>query len=318
MNNLFSHIEYLLLRHDCVIVPGLGAFIANMQPAHIDMELGKIIPPHRELMFNQAVKIDDGLLASSYSRKYGISFQEARQVLARNVNSLLDELHGSGNVECGKLGSLMLGEERRLQFQPNGNSYGRENKWMPELDILPSSTSKVNPNPCYDTVVEDSQEKMNDTVAGNYYNLRISKAFTKISAACVIVMALTLAFFLYPIPSDDREQRASVVPVEAFIPTKAVEESVAVDEVAPVHTDTIETAAQPTHYLIVATFSSSSEASKFAKNYSSDEYPMETVDSRKLSRVAIASSDSKDVLLKKLNSKEIASKFPGAWIWSRN
>lgn len=44
MNPFFQHIEFLLLRHDCVVIPGLGAFIVNMVPAHIDYEKGWSLP----------------------------------------------------------------------------------------------------------------------------------------------------------------------------------------------------------------------------------------------------------------------------------
>ena len=48
MNNLFKHIEYLLLRNDCVIVPGFGAFIATNLPARIDYEKERFyLPPAR-------------------------------------------------------------------------------------------------------------------------------------------------------------------------------------------------------------------------------------------------------------------------------
>ena len=36
VNSITRHIEYLILRHDCVIVPELGAFIAQYSPARID------------------------------------------------------------------------------------------------------------------------------------------------------------------------------------------------------------------------------------------------------------------------------------------
>ena len=68
MNHLILHIEYLLLRHDCVIVPGLGAFIATASPALIDVVKGPMLPPRRSVMVNQAVTTADGLLPNSIGR----------------------------------------------------------------------------------------------------------------------------------------------------------------------------------------------------------------------------------------------------------
>ncbi|MDE6547663.1 MAG: SPOR domain-containing protein, partial [Muribaculaceae bacterium] len=47
MDILPLHIEYLLTRHDCVIVPGIGAFIATETEAFIDLENGVIRPRRR-------------------------------------------------------------------------------------------------------------------------------------------------------------------------------------------------------------------------------------------------------------------------------
>ena len=98
MNNLFRHIEYLLLRHDCVIVPGLGAFISASRPAKIDMQEGKILPPSKSLMFNQSVATDDGLLANSFARKTGMKFEEARQAVVHEVNDIKVCLRDNGMV----------------------------------------------------------------------------------------------------------------------------------------------------------------------------------------------------------------------------
>ncbi|MDE6077369.1 MAG: hypothetical protein K2G29_06510, partial [Muribaculaceae bacterium] len=68
MNVLFRHIEFLLTRHDCVIVPGLGAFIVTSAPAVIDRASRRVSPPSRSVLFNQAVTLDDGRLANSYAR----------------------------------------------------------------------------------------------------------------------------------------------------------------------------------------------------------------------------------------------------------
>ena len=44
-------------------------------------------------MFNQAVTLDDGLLANSYARRLKLSFEEARQVVLKDVAELLEKLH---------------------------------------------------------------------------------------------------------------------------------------------------------------------------------------------------------------------------------
>ena len=85
MENLSLHIEYLLLRHDCVVVPGIGAFINIYQTPEFDTATGKITPMMREVRFNGAVRSDDGLLANSYARKYQISYREGAELLRQDI-----------------------------------------------------------------------------------------------------------------------------------------------------------------------------------------------------------------------------------------
>lgn len=321
MNNLFQHIEYLMLRHDCVIVPGLGAFIASVTPARFDMEKGIIIPPSRTVMFNQAVAIDDGLIANSYSRKHGISFEEARQVIIRESNYLIADLRSCGEVRCGRLGKLVLGEEGNIVFSPihSASTLSEDLGYSPvALHEETETAAPVEPEPMPVDEVEEAPTEVDARAERKYYSLRVSKSFAKIAAVFILVTAVALTVILNPVPRDTREQRASVVPVEAFIPAPKAEAAVADTMPAVEDEDLAEADEEPLHYLIVATFSNSKEAEAYAEKFSSDEFPMTAIASRKMCRVYIASSDNREELRKKLNSRPIASRFPEAWIWTRN
>ena len=45
MNRIISHIENLLLSHDCVIVPGIGGFITHFEEAFFSEDGREIYPP---------------------------------------------------------------------------------------------------------------------------------------------------------------------------------------------------------------------------------------------------------------------------------
>ena len=57
MKKLAKHIEVLLLENNCVIVPGLGGFIAHYQPAHFDETRNEWVPPMRTFGFNPQLAI---------------------------------------------------------------------------------------------------------------------------------------------------------------------------------------------------------------------------------------------------------------------
>lgn len=320
MTKLFRHIEYLLLRHDCVIVPGLGAFIVTTTPARIDYDTRRIFPPYRSVMFNQAVTLDDGLLANSYARSLSLTFEEARQVIIKDVASLHNSLRTNRVIEIGRLGQLSMGEEDQLQFSPSTAADAISGliglSSIPLPDARKTAKQKAFSSKKLSEKKEDSP----------YYHFRINRTAIKFTAVFAVILALALAVIMYPVPHDSREQRASVVPVEVLIPTAkqtTTTPTQVVDSNISVPTEV--TAAEPTvkveksapaYYMIVATFNSKKEAERYAATHSSDEYPLEAVSSRKLTRVSAASSDNKEELIKKLNSPTVAKRFPHAWIWT--
>ena len=71
MISLGKHIEILLWEHDCVIVPGLGAFIANHASAcYNENGDNMFLPPYRNVCFNQSLATNDGLLVQAYMSAY--------------------------------------------------------------------------------------------------------------------------------------------------------------------------------------------------------------------------------------------------------
>ncbi|MGM0376598.1 MAG: SPOR domain-containing protein, partial [Bacteroidota bacterium] len=72
-----KHISDLLYVHDCVIVPGLGGFVANHKPAVVVEERNLFRPPSKEIGFNRSLSHNDGLLAKHVSQREQISWEES-------------------------------------------------------------------------------------------------------------------------------------------------------------------------------------------------------------------------------------------------
>ena len=85
MNNIARHIEYLLQRNDCVVVPRLGAFIIRHTEAHYDSIKRQFMPPTATVIFNPELDHNDGMLAKSIARANSISYDEALQELTKKV-----------------------------------------------------------------------------------------------------------------------------------------------------------------------------------------------------------------------------------------
>lgn len=106
MNQLIRHIEYLISRNDCVIIPGLGALLAQYCPARIDETTGMVKPPCRHFTFNSGIRDNDATLALSISRASGISFQRAFDYVNKEVDSMRHQLHSFGSLSLGRVGTL--------------------------------------------------------------------------------------------------------------------------------------------------------------------------------------------------------------------
>lgn len=118
MIELERHIEILLLRNDCVIVPGLGGFMASHITARYDENDNMFLPPLRTLGFNPKLNVNDSLLAQSYSEAYDISYPDACIRIENEVNELKQHINNDGFYELTDIGTLQLNENGNIEFKP--------------------------------------------------------------------------------------------------------------------------------------------------------------------------------------------------------
>ncbi|MDE6371845.1 MAG: hypothetical protein K2K92_10210 [Duncaniella sp.] len=137
MFDLACHIEHLLMSHDCVVAPGLGAFLIHETPARYDEASRRFMPPTRATGFNEAVTINDGLLAESVARREHISLQSATTRIEAEINSFRHQLAQGQPLAIGQLGEMRMEDDGRLIFNPSEHSAAtlRYNGLMP-LNIL--------------------------------------------------------------------------------------------------------------------------------------------------------------------------------------
>lgn len=121
MTDIELYIVKLLLNNDCVIVPGLGGFIAHHIPAMYDAENHVFLPPTRVVGFNQKLSMTDTLLAQAYANDYDMSYPEALKRIEQDVNALKDALEKSNKYEFLGIGTLCMSENGQYDFQPEAS-----------------------------------------------------------------------------------------------------------------------------------------------------------------------------------------------------
>ena len=94
-NFLLNALPLLLHDHDCLVIPGLGGFVARPVPARFDEDKGEWIPPGRDVLFNPKLIVRDGLLEQEIRRATGCSNEAAAQWLQNETEALHASLHHS-------------------------------------------------------------------------------------------------------------------------------------------------------------------------------------------------------------------------------
>ena len=97
MIGLVRHIEYLLLHNDDVFIPGLGRFTVLSDEAKIQSGGTSFLPPVRKVAFESVATGDSGLLVRSDMRAGFISWNEAVEAIAEEVESVYKHLEQGGD-----------------------------------------------------------------------------------------------------------------------------------------------------------------------------------------------------------------------------
>ncbi len=114
-----GYIKEMLFRHDCVIIPGFGAFIGNYFPARIDRREGLFQPPSRKITFNRHLTGNDGLLIGRISSDLGIGYGEARDIVLEWAEELRRKIFSGNPVAIDYLGTFSLNYESTVIFDPD-------------------------------------------------------------------------------------------------------------------------------------------------------------------------------------------------------
>lgn len=327
-----EHIEYLIARHDCVVVPGWGAFVAQYKAAAIDAEKGIILPPMRSIGFNNAVNHNDALLASSIMRRQKIGYEAASQIIECEVDAMRHQLDMDKELSIGRIGLFSKGIDNKVTFEPyhsNLTSFGTLG--LPTVS-LPVSRQKVNDE-------NGNTEKNSDVIY-----VPVSRNILKIAAS--LLLLLVLGFTLStPIVLDQESDFASISPqkvtvadpltpgivsepdanAELFIAIPCTEESLTV-------VDTVSAAATPIaaitdisnqlrcidndpYCLIVASLASRDLAEEYILEHR--DASMHILEAGGKYRIYVATGATSAQAMAPTHNIDFAKKYPAAWVCRR-
>lgn len=331
MNNLYQHIQYLLLHHDWVMLPGIGAFIARYAEARI-ADGNSFVPPSRSLGFNGASVDDDGLLISSVARREGISYARAKEIVKNEIDLMLARISTEGRVEIPRVGTLSRGESSAFIFEPAVDSLIVSAPFasLPVI-ALPQAESagsvaepRLLPAPeAADASVDDYERSLR----------RGRRLRTVARYAASVALLLGIGFTLStPMLFDDSQvtkaslttsiSRPATVKVTPVTSETAQPEPVVADpepqnhDVMEVAGLTDEQAAEYSCYVIVASCGNSREAERFIRQ-SPEPESLKVLKSDGRYRVYAAVSNDYDLAYAYKSTPAFTKRHPQAWVYRR-
>ncbi len=239
MIELSRHIEVLLLKHDCVIVPQLGGFVTQYVSARCEKNESLMLPPHRTIGFNSEMTLNDGLLVQSYMQAYDASYPETLRIVDDAVSRLKNQLRTEGSFEFHGIGVLRLNLDGTYHFTPHESGIlSPELYGLSSLPLRPLKASR-------ETLVAETDSAEESQQKPQHYTLSLNRELCNYVAAAVVAVVF---YFLWTTPVGSIETSAESGNMAAAVAfakpaEKAVEKTVAPPKAEPVKQDTIAAAA---------------------------------------------------------------------------
>jgi len=147
--NLDKYIRELLLQHDCVILPGLGGFVANYKPAEFDLSQKTVLPPSRQILFNPNLVHNDGLLFAHISKETDYGYKEVQAMAEVYFKTIKYEVGKGLKFTIEDLGYFFFNKARKIEFAQESTdnlllaSYGLSYLNHKVFDRKPVRTAKI-------------------------------------------------------------------------------------------------------------------------------------------------------------------------------
>lgn len=239
MIGIARHIEYLLLHHGRVTLPGIGTFAVNYREARLLPDGSSFLPPVRSVEFHPDECGDDEQLLRSVMRAGFISRDEAARAIADEADAIHQALKAGDDYRVGRLGRFVL-HNGQIDFQVDETNFIE----YPRLGFAPVEVQPLEEPEAENETAVTVENKTPDRIYISFPR-RILRAAAV--AAAVIVFLLMLS---KPINTPDTTVNyAGVLSAELFGPSSTVQASVdeAVVDTTTLAPNTVSVEAEAAH-----------------------------------------------------------------------
>lgn len=212
MASVNAYLKKLLYQYDCVVVPDLGAFLTHYQPASFTETDGLYLPPRKRVAFNEALRLDDGILANYIMLHEPVTREGAQRHISQFVGELRQQVETGGRFELDGIGCFSYNDEGRLQFEPSL----RHNFFGEAYGLTAISATAVNRQAQAEPVIEAVPVTALGPVLVNEDEVtlvppRRSLPIWRVAAAALLVGSLGLVSY-FSVLNPDQPMQSSVDP----------------------------------------------------------------------------------------------------------
>lgn len=328
MNSIIRHIQYLIVHHDCVVVPGFGAFVAQFSPARISGRGAAIEPPRRDISFNSALIHDDGMLISSVARKECVAYDVARRIVLQDVEAMRRMLEASGSLDMPRVGSFSLNGEGDFRFTPAvGGVETLMYAGLPVIEFLPVVSHDAD-DVDYDLIIRNASRRMLRV-------RRVAMSVARYAAAAALLVGVGLTVST-PVPVDGKVDHASLsfpslsAPVSVSLTEASSEPVMVVADTLPIPAPTVSVpsvveaadmldadADRYSCFVVVASCASEREADRFIRSQSNGQ-SMKVLRCEDRYRVYVAAGNDYDAAFAyRVADSSFAARHPNAWVYKK-
>ncbi|MES2762919.1 MAG: SPOR domain-containing protein [Bacteroidota bacterium] len=188
-NQITHLIAELLFRHDCVIIPDFGGFVARSYNSSFSKGSNVLYPQSKHILFNKNLIHNDGLLISALMQKNGTPITEATKQIEDYKEYIQSLLSAKKRFELDNIGLLYIDAENTLRFEAKADvnflleSFGFEPVIANEL-VVESEKQQI--------IVKQFEDRKIVTEVVR----PVKRSYAKI-ATLAIGVPVTLAFLLF-------------------------------------------------------------------------------------------------------------------------
>ena len=308
MTAINKHISDLLYLHDCVIVPGLGGFVANYHSVEIRESHHLFFPPKKEIGFNRSLSHNDGLLSDFIARKESVSYSEAVDLIKKFVENVHSRISSGAIVDMGDVGSLRKDAMGNILFTPKeGISFLPESTGLTSFRFMPlehKRTAKIEFHDDYVQLPFKNHKTRNWVAAAALVACFLSLS-TELKTPSISQAGINNFFFT---TSNNIEQPV-VSQAELVFDEKSVSEIISENVI-------VKPANTKSYHLIAGSFKSANPANKALNEFVTDGFPDASLldDGNGRIRISLLSFSDKAKAIDYLNEINKQPRFSTVWV----